>query len=121
MKTLRQFFEYYQAFSRYILFISISFGKIGNIFRIDEDNDRRISKEEFTSRTIKKTIEKVNFSYFYFYFHLSLQWVGPLGDMKAEFEAIDTNHGGYILFSEFISWASKKNLDLEDDIDELVD
>ena len=41
--------------------------------------------------------------------------------MKAEFEAIDTNHGGYILFSEFISWASKKNLDLDDDIDELVD
>ena len=50
-----------------------------------------------------------------------LQWVGPLGDMEKEFEAIDTNHGGYILFSEFLSWASNKNLDIEDDIDELVD
>ena len=64
------------------------------------------------------------FLYYYSYIlssFISLQWVGPLGDMKAEFEAIDTNHGGYILFSEFITWASKKNLDLEDDIDELVD
>ena len=41
--------------------------------------------------------------------------------MKKEFEDIDTNHGGYILFSEFLIWASQKNLDLEDDVDELVD
>ena len=52
---------------------------------------------------------------------ISVKWVGPLGDMEKEFEEIDSNHGGYILFSEFIAWASEKNLDIEDDVDELVD
>ena len=41
--------------------------------------------------------------------------------MKEQFQEIDTNHGGYILFTEFIAWASEKNLDIEDDLDELVD
>ena len=37
--------------------------------------------------------------------------------MKAEFKKIDSNNGGYILFSEFIEWAVDRNLDLDDDID----
>ena len=34
-----------------------------------------------------------------------------------EFESIDKNGGGQILFAEFVDWALSKNLDLEDDED----
>ena len=62
-----------------------------------------MSKEEFTSDKIKATIEL---------------WVGEkIEDMEAEFDKIDTNAGGQILFTEFVDWALEKNLDLEDDID----
>ena len=37
--------------------------------------------------------------------------------MAAEFDSIDTNEGGMILFQEFTNWAFSKNFDLEDDID----
>lgn len=86
LQTLRQFFEYYQAFAR-----------------IDTGDDNRVSKEEFCSESIKPTIEK---------------WVGEIEDMEAEFDSIDKNGGGQILFSEFVDWALAKNLDLEDDVDE---
>jgi len=86
LQTLRQFFEYYQAFKR-----------------IDTGDDNRISKEEFTSDKIKESLEK---------------WVGPIDDLEAEFDAIDTNSGGQILFTEFVDWALEKNLDIEDDVDE---
>jgi len=85
LQSLRQFFEYYQAFSR-----------------IDTGADRRISKEEFTSPAIKASIEK---------------WVGPITDMAAEFDKVDSDGKGQILFGEFVSWALEKNLDIEDDID----
>ena len=35
----------------------------------------------------------------------------------AEFDSIDKNGGGQILFNEFVDWALSKNLDLEDDED----
>merc|ERR1712106_669112 len=73
LAALRQFFEFYQAFSR-----------------IDTGKDNRISREEFTSKSIKKSIES---------------WVGPIDDMETEFDKIDTNGGGQILFSEFVDWA----------------
>ena len=38
--------------------------------------------------------------------------------MEAEFDEIDENGGGQILFAEFVKWALDKNLDIEDDIDE---
>ena len=38
--------------------------------------------------------------------------------MEAEFEKIDKNGGGQILFSEFVDWALERNLDIEDDVDE---
>ena len=44
-------------------------------------------------------------------------WVGPIADMAAEFDAIDKNGGGQILFDEFVDWATSKNLDIEDDDD----
>ncbi len=40
---------------------------------------------------------------------------------KAEFDAIDTNEGGMIVFQEFTNWAFSKNFDLEDDIDSHAD
>merc|ERR1711902_240609 len=76
LQTLRQFFEYYQAFAR-----------------IDTGDDNRVSKEEFCSDKIKSSIET---------------WVGEIEDMEAEFEKIDTNSGGQILFTEFVDWALEK-------------
>jgi len=89
LRTLRKFFEYHQAF-----------------LRLDTGADQRISKEEFTSDSMRKTIE---------------EWVGPIQDMEAEFDRVDSSGGGQILFSEFVDWALEKNLDLEDDIDEEED
>jgi len=83
--SLRQYFEYWNAF-----------------MRVDDDNDRRISLEEFTEA--KEKIEV---------------WVGPIADMTEEFNKIDLNKGGIILFDEFCKWAIKKNLDLEDDDDDV--
>ena len=37
--------------------------------------------------------------------------------MVAEFDIIDKNGGGQILFSEFVDWAIEKDLDIEDDIE----
>merc|ERR1711936_1149932 len=85
LQTLRQFFEYYEAFSR-----------------LDAGEDQRVDKEEFTSDKMKETIEK---------------WVGPVEDMGAEFDKIDKNGGGQILFSEFVDWALEKDLDIEDDVE----
>lgn len=38
-------------------------------------------------------------------------------DMGAEFDKIDKNGGGQILFSEFVDWALEKDLDVEDDVE----
>jgi len=67
--------------------------------RVDVDHDKRISLIEFMENS--KMIEG---------------WVKtPVNE--ATFNEIDTNKGGLILFDEFASWALKKQLDLEDDID----
>eukprot|EP00092_Neocalanus_flemingeri_P009404 GFUD01010118.1.p1 GENE.GFUD01010118.1~~GFUD01010118.1.p1 ORF type:complete len:157 (+),score=48.99 GFUD01010118.1:97-567(+) len=71
--------------------------------RIDTGDDNRVSREEFTSDALKTTIEK---------------WVGPIENIDAEFDEIDKNGGGQILFAEFVDWALEKNLDIEDDVDE---
>ena len=87
LQTLRQYFEYYQAFDR-----------------LDTGDDNRISKEEFTSKATKDAVGK---------------WIKePIKDLEAEFDKIDVNKGGQILFKEFVQWALDKNLDIEDDIDE---
>ena len=72
------------------------------VFRLDTGDDNRISKEEFTNPEVKSIVEL---------------WVGPIGDMSAEFDTIDKNGGGQILFDEFVDWATAKNLDIEDDDD----
>lgn len=45
------------------------------------------------------------------------QWVGEIDNMEEEFDKIDADGKGMILFGEFVDWAIKKNLDLEDDVD----
>jgi len=45
------------------------------------------------------------------------KWVGPLEDPVAEFNKIDGNGGGQILFDEFCDWSVAKHLDLDDDDD----
>ena len=67
--------------------------------RISTDDDRRIDLEEFVAA--KDMIEL---------------WTGKtLDDPEATFNEIDKNGGGKILFDEFVDWASKVELDLEDD------
>ena len=36
------------------------------------------------------------------------QWTGGTDDIEAEFDTIDENGGGQILFSEFVNWALSK-------------
>ena len=74
--------------------------------RIDTGDDNRVSKEEFCAENVKAAVEK---------------WIGEtLEDMEAEFDNIDENGGGQILFGEFVKWALDRNLDIEDDVDEAV-
>ena len=67
--------------------------------RVDDNSDDRISLTEFVDA--QEEIEK---------------WVGKF-DAEETFKKIDTNGGGKILFDEFVEWAIKANLDLEDDDD----
>jgi hypothetical protein len=67
---------------------------------IDTDDDKRVEFDEF-----KQALDKIK------------AWGLEVKDPKAEFNKIDTNHGGFILFDEFCNWALKHKLDLEDDDD----
>ena len=68
--------------------------------RIDSSNDFKISINEF-----KKAIPTLE------------KWGIKINDPESEFNKIDTNNGGIIMFDEFCTYAIKKNLDLEDDDD----
>eukprot|EP01059_Diplonema_ambulator_P030586 TRINITY_DN52_c0_g1_i2.p1 TRINITY_DN52_c0_g1~~TRINITY_DN52_c0_g1_i2.p1 ORF type:complete len:186 (+),score=76.11 TRINITY_DN52_c0_g1_i2:51-608(+) len=67
---------------------------------IDTGDDRRVDEGEFTKAV-----------------PLMEKWGVKISDPAATFREIDTNHGGQILFDEFVAWATKKGLDLEDDDD----
>lgn len=69
--------------------------------RVDKSGDNKISLVEFVDAKDKIEV-----------------WVGKI-DAEEEFKKIDTNNGGSILFDEFCNWAIAKNLDLEDDDDDL--
>ena len=84
--SLRQYFEYWEAFSR-----------------VDVSGDNKISLIEFKDAQAKIEV-----------------WVGKI-DAEEEFKKIDTNNGGSILFDEFCKWAITKNLDLEDDDDDVAE
>ena len=68
--------------------------------RIDSSNDFKISINEF-----KKAIPTLE------------KWGIKINDPESEFNKIDINNGGVIMFDEFCTYAIKKNLDLEDDDD----
>ena len=68
--------------------------------RVDTDDDKRISRQEFIDG--QEMMER---------------WVGPIMDIEAEFEKVDGDGHGMILFKEFAEWAIEKGLDLEDDDD----
>ena len=67
--------------------------------RVDVDDDRRLSLQEWKDHHDKM-----------------VKWVGPF-DAEVEFQKIDINNGGMILFNEFCEWALSKDLDLPDDVD----
>ncbi len=91
---LRQYYELYAMFNR-----------------IDTSDDRRIDLAEF-----KQSLAQLR------------KWKAkdvPAEDdeaaIAAEFEKMDTDGGGKILFGEFCDWAVTKDLDLEDDDDNVTD
>ncbi len=67
---------------------------------IDTGDDRRIDLKEFTAAVPRMA-----------------EWGVNVTDPVSEFLKIDTNHGGQILFDEFIEWATSHHLDLDDDDD----
>ena len=84
----------------------------------------RLTKEEFCNEDVKY----VRICFFststgsIFWRPLIEKWTGEeIEDIEAEFDAIDTNGGGMILFQEVTNWAFSKNFDLEDDIDSQAD
>ena len=68
--------------------------------RIDTGDDNRIDLQEFLKAQ-----------------PMIQNWVGQIANPEAEFQKIDANGGGQVLFDEFCEWAIRKNLDLEDDDD----
>ena len=74
--------------------------------RIDVNIDRKIDKEEFSN-----SLPELR------------KWGIDLADdqVAEEFEKIDTDNSGAVLFDEFIRWALEKKLDLDDDDDDLAD
>lgn len=66
--------------------------------RVDTSDDFKIDINEF--KKALPTLEK---------------WGIKIKDAQAEFNKIDKNKGGVIMFDEFCQYAIKKNLDLEDD------
>ena len=88
-------------FRYFLLSLRMYFEYFNTFASIDTDDDYRISKQEFIAGR-----------------HQLERWVGPIMDMEAEFREVDTDGGGQILFQEFVEWAIKKGLDLEDDEDE---
>eukprot|EP00994_Dinema_validum_P004470 NODE_2522_length_682_cov_69.417062_g2064_i0.p1 GENE.NODE_2522_length_682_cov_69.417062_g2064_i0~~NODE_2522_length_682_cov_69.417062_g2064_i0.p1 ORF type:complete len:198 (+),score=82.26 NODE_2522_length_682_cov_69.417062_g2064_i0:58-594(+) len=67
---------------------------------VDTTDDRRISLDEFRAAVPKLS-----------------EWGVEVSDPEAAFREIDTNDGGMVLFVEFVDWAMKKQLDLEEDDD----
>ncbi|CAM6098372.1 unnamed protein product [Calypogeia fissa] len=65
---------------------------------VDSSHDKKINKAEF--KTAVKELEK---------------WGIKVDKPDAEFDTIDDNKGGSILFEEFADWGLKKHLELEDD------
>ena len=84
LKYLRQYYEYWVAFDR-----------------IDTNDDRRVSYEEFMQAIPELT-----------------KWGIDMSDPKTQWKQCDRDGGGMVLFIEFCDWAIKRSLDLDDDDDD---
>lgn len=62
--------------------------------RVESQGDDRIDLKEFLSA--RKTIEK---------------WIGGMIDPEQEFQNLDTNGGGQILFREFCDWSFRRHME----------
>jgi Ca2+-binding EF-hand superfamily protein len=69
---------------------------------LDSDNDHKIGYKEFV-----KGLKMLS------------NWGIDISDPKSLWKEADKDGGGQILFVEFVDWAISKNLDLEDDDDEV--
>jgi len=69
--------------------------------KIDTDDDRRVSHADFLQA--RPMLEK---------------WGIDMSQPEKQWKEADRDGGGQILFIEFVSWAIKKNLDLDDDDDD---
>ena len=78
--ALKQYFEYFFAYSK-----------------IDIDNDRTLSLNEF-----KQAAEIIK------------KWSGPVEDFEAAFKEIDEDGSGEIDFDEFCDWAIRKSFAASD-------
>ncbi len=86
---------------RYILIYIRQYVEYYAMFcRLDTSDDFKINLDEF-----KKGVSKME------------GWGVKIDDPAAEFEKIDKNKSGSIMFEEFADYAIQKNLDLEDDDD----
>ncbi len=86
---------------RYILIYLRQYLEYFSMFcRLDTSDDFKINLDEF-----KKGIP------------LMEKWGVKISNPEEEFQKIDKNKGGSIMFDEFAEYAIKKNLDLEDDDD----
>ena len=70
--------------------------------KIDSNDDRRVSQKEFAQAL-----------------PIMKKWGIEVTDPAATFKQIDKDNGGEITFKEFCDWAIKKNLDIDEDDDEL--
>lgn len=90
-------FRYFLISLRQYLEYYVAFG------RVDTNADKRISPSEFKAAQSKVEL-----------------WVDKVDcDSASVFKQINTDPDGSISFEEFCSWAIKKNLDLEDDDDNI--
>jgi Ca2+-binding EF-hand superfamily protein len=83
---------------RSFLYYLKEYGKLWELFQtIDTNNDRRIDLNEFKNTIVPTLLLQQNSDYNSLLIHENEN----LDDI---FQAIDTNHGGYILFIEFVEW-----------------
>jgi Ca2+-binding EF-hand superfamily protein len=88
-----------EAEFRYLLFYLEQYFEYWVAFnRVDSNPDHKITLIEFKAAA-------PNFA----------KWGVKVEDAEATFKQIDANHSGAVTFSEFVKWASNKNLDLDDD------
>ena len=93
LKYLRQFSEYWIAFSQ-----------------LDKDHDNKITASEFEAG------KEVMAKWGVVFDEKDTKWRFAV---DTDFSKMDDNKGGVIMFDEFVEWAIEKNLDLPDDDDKL--